>query len=394
MTSPARLAVLLFLAACSASDDEGPILVGLDPTDAPIAGLDATWRARFREADATFDIAWRPSQGLGPLYIRTSCASCHEADAKGPGFVTKMAGDALPWGDTVRPYAAGGASTTIEPDPDAQVSTRIGPAVFGRGFMEAIDDAEIERVAAEQAARGGPIRGRVRRVPWRSAANPDARFHDHGPGDDDLVGRFGLKASVATLDDFAAGALVGDMSITSPLRPDELPNPEGLTDDDHVGIDATLEVVNLDADYVRLLDLPRRVDPQEDDALARGADTFVAIGCADCHVPSLHTRRDWPIAAFADVDVAVFTDLLVHDMGDGLADGVIEGDAGPRDWRTAPLVGLRHLRSYLHDGRADTLDDAIVAHGDPESEARLVTEAYLDLDDDAQADLLAYLATL
>ena len=91
--------------------------------------------------------------------------------------------------------------------------------MFARGYMEAITDAEIERVAAEKAA-GGVVSGRINRVTYASQANPDQRFNRHQPGDTGLIGRFGLKARIATVDEFAADAFQGDRGLTSPLRPD------------------------------------------------------------------------------------------------------------------------------------------------------------------------------
>jgi CxxC motif-containing protein (DUF1111 family) len=181
------------------------------------------------------------------------------------------------------------------------------------------------------------------------------------------------------------------MSITSPLRPNELPNPDGVTDDMHAGVDLTADDVNLAADYVRLLELPLRPDVDDGDD---GAALFEEIGCATCHVPTLHTRADWPIAALADIDAPIYSDLLLHDMGAQLADGVTDGLAGPQQWRTAPLIGLRHLRAYLHDGRAATIEDAIIAHGTTDSEAAEVTRAFLELDADDRDALLAFVEAL
>lgn len=393
-----RVAAVLLVVGCPADEPSTTMLVGLDPTDAPIAELDPKWRARFTAGDAVFERVYRESQGLGPLYVRTACAACHADDAKGPGFVTKMAAtpDAaalLQWGDTARPYTAAGASTPIAPpdDPRVTVSRRMGPAVFGRGYLEAIDDAEILRVEREQAELVGPIRGVANRVAWHAEIASDGRFHDYAAGDTGLIGRFGLKAGVATLDDFAAAAFLGDMSITSPLRPNELPNPDGVTDDMHAGVDIVADDVNLAADYVRLLELPLRPDVDDGDD---GAALFEEIGCATCHVPTLHTRADWPIAALADIDAPIYSDLLLHDMGAQLADGVTDGLAGPQQWRTAPLIGLRHLRAYLHDGRAETIEDAILAHGTTDSEAAEVTRAFLELDDDDRDALLAFVEAL
>src|SRR5690606_2737517 len=125
-----------------------------------------------------------------------------------------------------------------------------------------VDDAEIERLAREAAARSGPIRGRIHRVSYQSEANPASVFHAHRPGTTNLIGRFGLKARIATLDEFTADALQGDMGLTNPLRPHELPNPDGLTDDQKPGVDLDLESVNFISDYVRLLEIPARRPPK------------------------------------------------------------------------------------------------------------------------------------
>lgn len=393
---------MITLLACAAEDPlDGLVLVSSDPPDAPIAGLDDHWQERFAQGDALFEAPFRETTGLGPAYVRQSCASCHADDARGPGVVEKfvrVAADgvtpaedqsALPYGHTVRPQVAGGATTPIEvPDlPDLLVTVRVPNAVFGRGWLEAIDEAEVLRVADEQAQGADGLSGRPSLVPWQSEANADARFHGHGPGDDGLLGRFGLKARVATLDEFAADALQGDMSITSPLRPEELPNPDGLADDLLPGVDADLEVVNLLADYVRLLDIPAREERP-------GAELFAEAGCAGCHVPSLRTSAGWPIPQLADADAPVYTDLLLHDLGPSYADGLVDQGATTSEWRTAPLIGLRHLRSYLHDGRADTVLDAILAHRGEGSEANVAVDRFESLPEEDQEVLLSFVEAL
>ena len=125
-----------------------------------------------------------------------------------------------------------------------------------------------------------------------------------------------------------ADALQNDMGITSPLRPTEFPNPDGLTDDDKPGIDATADDVNLRADYVRTIAIPWRDAPDP-----AAAALFEQAQCSACHVPTLHTRADYPIAQLADIDAPIYTDMLLHDMGDGLSDSLADGDgvATPRD---------------------------------------------------------------
>jgi CxxC motif-containing protein (DUF1111 family) len=264
--------------------------------------------------------------------------------------------------------------------------------VLGRGYLEAVSDDEIERVEAEEATRDDGIQGRINWIRYASEPNVDTRFHAYQKGDL-LIGRFGLKARIAALDDFTADAFQGDMGITSPLRPTEIPNPDGLTDDLKPGIDVSFDSVNLRAGYVRAIAIPRR---QEDDA---GAALFESSLCAACHVPTLHTRADYPIAALADIDAPIYSDLLLHRMGSELADGLpadpgVDGQADSFSWRTAPLIGLRFDRTYLHDGRAKSVADAILMHRGDGSEANPAADVFEALDADDQAALVAFVQGL
>ncbi|WP_437931882.1 di-heme oxidoredictase family protein [Sorangium sp. So ce291] len=401
---------VLFNVGCggeSPSDDPDPLagiqLIGDDLSDIPLHGSSREQVARFKDGDALFDFIFRERDGLGPLYIRTSCAGCHEGAARGPGAVQKMvlveadgltpavdqAG--LPYGHTMRPYGVAGATTLSLPGTDVTIklSQRLGPPVFGRGYMEAVDDAEIERVAAEQAARGDAIRGRINRVVFHSKKNGDETFHTFAEGDENLIGRFGFKARVATLDDFTADAYQGDMGITSPLRPQELPNPDGLTDDAKPGEDVVLDTVNAVADYMRLLEIPRRAP-----ADARGEALFEEADCAVCHVPSLRTRADYPIEQLADIDAPVYTDFLLHDLGPDLADGLADESASSVSWRTAPLIGMRHSAAYLHDGRARTIEQAILLHDGEGSEAAASVAAFRALSREDREALIDFVRSL
>src|SRR5262249_19599378 len=160
------------------------------------------------------------------------------------------------------------------------------------------------------------------------------------------IGRFGLKARIVTLDEFTADAFQGDMGLTSPMRPDELPNPDGLVDDDKPGTDVEIDHIDRIAFYLRHIAIPARVGLS-----VRGAKLFAQVGCSSCHVPTMHTRADYPIRQLANIDAPVFTDLLLHDMGAALADGMTDGSADASYWRTAPLIGMRFFRTFLHDGR-------------------------------------------
>lgn len=400
------LALAISLGACSSpeTEDSGLDLFGTkDPFDVPITGLTASERDIFAEGDGLFDLSLRPADGLGPLYTRTACSSCHAEGARGPGTVQKMVA-VLPdgvtpapdqtrfaFGHTVHPLMEAGAKTPIVPpagDADVKVTTRVGPPILGRGYLEAITDAEIERVAAEQAARADGIHGRVNHVIYASQPNPVTAYHAHQPGDM-VIGRFGLKARIATIDDFTADAFQGDMGITSPLRPQEFPNPDALADDLKPGVDVGIESVNTRADYIRLTAIPKRVAGP-----SRAQKLFTDAKCAVCHVPALKARADYPIAAIAGRDAVIYSDLLLHDMGDLLADGITEGQAGPRDWRTAPLIGLRFNRTFMHDGRAHDVDEAIRAHAGPGSEANESVDLYDNLSDADRLLLDEYVGAL
>jgi CxxC motif-containing protein (DUF1111 family) len=208
-----------------------------------------------------------------------------------------------------------------------------------------------------------------------------------------VIGRFGLKARVATLDDFTADAFQGDMGITSPLRPVEFLNPDGLTDDDKPGVDVDYRSVNLRALYIRLLAIPARKTS------AAGAALFASSDCAACHVPSLATRTDYPIEQLAGIDAEVYSDLLLHRMGGALADGLpshpsVDGAADSFEWRTAPLIGLRFNRTFLHDGRAKSIEEAVSMHRGEGSEANQAVDSFEALPDADRQTLLEFVEAL
>ncbi|MEO6418639.1 MAG: di-heme oxidoredictase family protein, partial [Polyangiaceae bacterium] len=225
--------VLSTAAACRSTPvsdavDAGPdSAVAGDPAEGPLNGISKADLATFYAGDDLFGLPYREPDGLGPLYVRLSCGSCHTDALRGPGLIQKMAvveadnitpaPDAdqmtkLPFGHSIRPLLAGGGKTPLVPpmgDTTVRVSTRIGPPVIGHGYMEAVLDSEIERVQASQALLPR-YHGRINHVTFTSEANPDTRFHTHKKGDV-VIGRFGMKAKVATLDDFVAEALQLDI---------------------------------------------------------------------------------------------------------------------------------------------------------------------------------------
>ncbi len=373
----------------------------INAADVPIDGSDSESVRLFNDGDGLFDLPLREPDGLGPLFIRTSCGACHDGGARGPGLVQKMsivgpdgftaAADQTPltFGHTIRLGLAAGATTPIvAPTGDfkLKVSTRLGPPVLGRGYMEAIADAEIERVEAEQKLRTDGIHGHINRVVYGSEQNSDTSFYAYKKGDANLIGRFGVKARVATIDDFVADAYQGDMGLTTPMRPVELVNPDGLVDDKRPGVDLGIDHVNRVAFYLRRIAIPRRVGLDE-----QGKKLFASTNCAVCHAPTMKTRTDYPIAAIAGIDAAVYTDMLLHDMGPDLADGMTDGSAGSGDFRTTPLIGVRFSKTFLHDGRVTSIADAILAHG---GEAKGSADAFRALSVADQEALVAFVEAL
>jgi CxxC motif-containing protein (DUF1111 family) len=384
-------AALVSVAACNLTSRGAPETepsratvrrVKVDRPGLPLERLSATELSRFKQGDALFDTTLRESDGLGPLYVRDACSACHAGDGRGPGLVTKVGvknGDAalaaklFPFGNTERPYTTAGAKTALlaPPHPELMVTHRLPPAVFGRGYLEAIADADLERLAELARARTGSARGRLHRLK------------------DGQIGRFGVKARLATLEQFAADALSSDMGVSSPQFPQEPRGPESLHDDAKPGVDFTAEQVARLGDYLRTLAIPERAA-----ANTAGQKAFDAAGCGDCHAPSFTTDVKFPVAALAGVRADVYTDLLLHDMGAAMSDGLIEGNAGPHEFRTAPLMGLRFLPSFLHDGRATTVKDAILAHDAEDSEGRDSARRFLALSDAEQRALVTFVEAL
>lgn len=385
-----------------------PVPYAGDQVDAPLAGLREDQLAVFFRGDELFGTSFRESDGLGPLYIRSACTACHEKALRGPGSVEKFVfvkddgvtpeedQTALLYGHSTRPLVADGAHTPInvagvdagasDGGAGLRVSVRVGPPLLALGYIEAVAESEILRVAAEQCARGDGVCGTYYRVKYESTQSADPQFHDSKAGSQ-VLGRFGVKGRIGFIDDFVADALVSDMGLTSPLRPKELTNPDGIEDDKKPGVDVSLDTVRTLTTYLRTIAIPRRVN-----LTLKGSDAFARAGCATCHVPSMKTRADYPIAALAGIEAPIFTDVLLHDMGLALADGMVDGP--PRRFRTAPLVGVRFQRSYLHDGRAKTVEEAIAAHDAEGSEAREAARAFLAMGIEDRIALLTYLRGL
>ncbi len=232
-------------------------------------------------------------------------------------------------------------------------SLRLPPPVFGRGLLEAIPEASVLALADPNDRNQDGISGKANRV-W------DVRQQAL------VLGRFGLKANNPNLLQQNAAAYVNDMGVTNPL----FPEPNGSAE---INL-KTLEAVTF---YTQTLAVPARTLTAEPIA-QKGEKLFTQANCTACHIATL-TTGNHPVSALAQQTIHPYTDLLVHDMGEGLADGRPDFAADGTEWRTAPLWGLGLTQTvlpyagYLHDGRARTLEEAILWHG---GEAERAKEAF------------------
>lgn len=331
----------------------------------PLPGLNRQDQLLFWAASQVFRHDVSPAKGLGPIFNGRSCVECHGGAAPGgPGNsadsrVTLVG--AIVNGEYSHLEAVGGPfiqrrslAELLPGQPDlaervpteAQfVSHRVTPHLFGMGLIEAISEQTILELA--DTPRPDGIQGEPNWV-----LNPETSQME--------VGRFGWKAQISTLHWFSGDAYVNEMGVTSPSFQFEplpagqplLPGADGVLDPEDIGSD-----VDAFTRFMRFLapapSLPLSI---------KGARLFEALGCANCHVPSLTTGNEGhPV--LRNKEVRLYSDLLLHRMGPGLADGIRQGSADGEQFRTAPLWGLRLRKVFLHDGRASDLDEAILLHG-------------------------------
>ena len=432
-----------------------------DAFSQPSANISFEARAQFAIGNGLFRRPWvsspsstRSADGLGPLYNARSCQRCHLKDGRGhppvdaddsavsmlirlsvpsrskeerallasgraavipePTYGTQLQDVAVPGlaaegkiriTRTEREvvFEDGTKVVVEEPrysivdsrygplDPQVMMSPRVAPPMIGLGLLEAIAAPDILAGADPDDADGDGISGRARWV-WSP---------EHGRV---MLGRFGWKAGTASIVDQSAAAMSGDIGVSSPLAPAPWgecterqqacrTGPHGA---DAGEFEAPASVMDAIVFYSRNLAVPARREENNQTVLG-GKALFYRIGCTGCHTPKHATRRDWPIEELAGQLIWPYTDLLVHDMGDGLADGRPEGGASGREWRTAPLWGIGltevvngHTR-FLHDGRARNLEEAILWHGGEAEAARAEFQSLAKSERDA---LLVFLNSL
>ncbi|MCA8953616.1 MAG: thiol oxidoreductase [Planctomycetes bacterium] len=406
----------------------------------PLPFLTAKERRAFAVGNSFFKQNWVTApastagrDGLGPLFNARSCSSCHFRDGRSQppvdddrdrsGLLVRIGvrqpdGPDLPhprYGGQIQDVAVQG----IAPEASVRIGTAPRPGSYGDGepFELLAPEYELRDLGYGELGEGTVLGARVapqmvglgllEAIPVAAllaGEDPDDRDGDGISGRahrlaDGAIGRFGWKATQPTVEAQAAAAFVNDIGITSALEPDEALAPSQrqqliFASGGAPEIEArTFERVVF---YSRTLAVP---DPRgvDDPEVRRGSALFGEFGCALCHVPEHTTGAvDWH-ADINELAIRPYTDLLLHDLGEGLADQKRDGDALPAEWRTPPLWGIGlvpvvngHTR-YLHDGRARDLAEAVLWHG---GEAFASRERFRLAPRPDRAALLAFLSSL
>ena len=331
----------------------------------PLAGLSSAELARFDAGLDEFNEVETPEQGLGPAFNDVSCGTCHLSPAVGGGseiLETRFGRtgadgrfDGMPesGGSLIQKNGIGASgdceylAELVPADATIFADRRTTP-LFGLGLVDATPDLTFYAIRAEELLNPDGIAGKVSVVPNISTGR-------------NAVGKFGWKAQNPTLFQFSGDAYVNEMGVTSPQFPDEnCPggdcdslscNPAPGLNDDGSGVAAF-------ADFMTFLAPPPR-GPVTASAAA-GELVFRGVGCVGCHRSVLRTGAN-PVPALNKVLYHPWSDFLLHDMG-ALGDGITQNNATGKLMRTAPLWGLRKVTRFLHDGRATTYEQAILAH--------------------------------
>lgn len=427
----------------------------------PSANMSFERQLDFRVGDGIFRKFWvsspsstKSSDGLGPLFNARSCQSCHLKDGRGhppqggedavslflrlsvppqndadraalasrrvavipePTYGEQLQGFsvqgllaegrmAITYDAEAVTLADGEVVTLRRPSyrirdlnygpmhAETMISPRLTPPMIGMGLLEAVPEADVLAAADPDDADGDGISGRPSWA-WSDVAGAVA------------LGRFGWKATRPTIGDQIGHAFAGDLGISTPITMAAYGDctvaqtvcrdtPDGA--DPVEGVEATRQMFDLTVFYARNLAVPARRGVDDPQVLA-GKRLFYASGCTGCHRPKLVTARDAAEPEQSFQLIWPYTDLLLHDMGDGLADGRPDGEATGREWRTPPLWGLgltetvTAFPSYLHDGRARSVLEAILWHG---GEAATAKQNVVAMSKQERAALLAFLASL
>jgi CxxC motif-containing protein (DUF1111 family) len=439
----ATSAFLLVLAAQAVAATDPGVRGGNSAAGNPLANLSADQSTLFFDGQKTFAEVEGVGEGLGPRFNLDSCIGCHSQPAAGgssppinpqvtvgtafgarnriPSFLSmngparearfKFSSNGARDGGVHALFVTSGRVDTsgnatgcniTQDDFDGQsargnVGLRIPTPTFGDGLIENIPDATLNANLSANSNRKAAL---------------GISGHLNHSGNDGTVTRFGWKAQNVSLLVFSGEAYNVEMGISNELfgsereqnlncqqdtTPNDITAKEGLATPEQM-----LSDVQQFALFMRFLapPTPSATTPGGPGSIARGAQQFTNVGCGLCHTPAFMTGNS-SVAALANQRVALFSDLALHNMGPRLADNIQQGQAGPDEFRTAPLWGLGQRIFLLHDGRTTDLVQAIEAHasGSPRSstgssEANQVISNFNGLNDGAQQDLLNFLRSL
>jgi len=431
-------------------------LINADIFSQPAANLSFEGRQEFSVGNGLFRKNWvsspsstLASDGLGPLFNARSCQACHVKDGRGtvPGFAPDPLARSDAVGLLLRLSVHTDDGSPAQPDPvyGGQFQTFAVPGLLAEGSVQ-ISYTEVpvplnggEAVVLMRPTYSvtdlayGPMHPQVNFSPRMAppmlglglleAIHPDDILanatKNHGDGiagkpnwvidritGERVLGRFNWKAGQPDVQHQSAAAFSNDMGLSTPLLPSHygdcttrqpqcLAMPHGAQPalGEH---EVPAELLDFVTTYSQNLALPQRRDVDDARVLA-GKKLFYQSNCIGCHTPKYVTRRDAPRTEHRFQLIWPYTDLLLHDMGEGLADGHVEGEASGQHWRTPPLWGIGLTRTvnpnatWLHDGRARTLLEAILWHG---GEAQAARDRVVAMTTDERADLLRFLESL
>jgi CxxC motif-containing protein (DUF1111 family) len=360
----------------------------------PLPGLTRDQWDHFRAGKSAFVAAESVPGGLGPVFNDTACANCHSQGATGGGndrletrYGQTINGvfNPLTQFDGTLVHAKGiglfngvdFVGEVVPPEANVVAHRRVNP-LFGLGLVDAVPDQFLKDLAHFEQDFTPATAGRANIVTDVASGQP-------------RVGRFGWKCQIGTVLTFSANAYQNEIGVTTPFFPNEncpqgdcallAANPALTNPND------TNQTPMMFADFITLLAPPPRRHPTRDARV--GEALFLGIGCADCHTPSMRTGPN-DVAALDGVVFFPFSDFLLHDMGT-LNDGIAQSGASGHEMRTAPLWGARIRTSFLHDGRAQTLRQAILGH---DGQGRPARDRFASLGGREQADLLAFIMSL
>jgi CxxC motif-containing protein (DUF1111 family) len=377
------------------TDSQTLTAAGAENLTVPLPLLTAAELTKFNEGLDEFEEVETPEEGLGPVFNGKSCAECHAVPSVGGSepnvgvaretrIGRRFNGSFDPLDSSVSGSVNRGGGLLqqrainlpdckqlkgeVVPQEATIVSLRLSQPLFGAGLMEAIPEATIQG----NMSNGGKA---------NMVLDPD---------DNQVkLGRFGWKAQVATLHQFAGDAYLNEMGITNPSFPKEnLPQGQPIPP----GCDTVADPEDNGAGVTAFENFMKFLAPAEPrrPATEQEKQLFMTTGCASCHVPTMKTGPN-SVPALNDKPVNLFSDLLLHDMGPGLADNIVQGMAQGSEFRTAPLWGLSRRDRFMHDGRSTSIEDAILRHGGQAQEAR---DKFVGLPQPQRDALLAFLGSL